>query len=63
MTPDQNTRSPELLASLDRHFAAGCPALSTSQLREHQASGACRECSKRAREAGGELARTEGGQP
>lgn len=40
----------DLLESLDRHFMAGCPGLSTSQLREHEASGACRECSERARE-------------
>jgi hypothetical protein len=38
----------DLLESLDRHFMAGCPSLSTSQLREHDASGACRECSERA---------------
>lgn len=40
--------SAELLESLDRHFMAGCPSLSTSQLRKHQASGACRECTERA---------------
>lgn len=38
----------ELLESLDRHFMAGCPSLSTSQLRQHQASGSCRECGERA---------------
>jgi len=40
-----------LLESLDRHFIAGCPSLSTSQLREHQSRGACRECETRARAA------------
>lgn len=38
----------ELLESLDRHFLAGCPALSTAQLREHEASGSCPECRDRA---------------
>jgi hypothetical protein len=38
MTPDL------LLESLDRHFKAGCPALSTSQLREHEVTGSCPEC-------------------
>ena len=39
----------ELIESLDRRFMAGCKSLSTSQLAEHEASGACRECSERAR--------------
>ena len=39
----------ELIESLDRHFMAGCKSLSTSQLAEHEATGACRECSERAR--------------
>jgi hypothetical protein len=38
----------ELLESLDRHFLAGCPSLSTDQLREHQAKGTCLECRSRA---------------
>lgn len=38
----------ELLESLDRHFIAGCPSLSTSQLREHKAAGSCPECRERA---------------
>jgi hypothetical protein len=38
----------ELLESLDRHFLAGCASLSTSQLREHQATGTCPECRDRA---------------
>ena len=38
----------ELIESLDRHFLAGCPSLSTSQLRSHQARGFCRECVRRA---------------
>jgi hypothetical protein len=38
-----------LLESLDRHFIAGCPSLSTSQLREHQARGACADCESRAK--------------
>jgi len=38
----------ELLESLDRHFIAGCPSLSTSQLRAHQARGVCPECQARA---------------
>jgi hypothetical protein len=41
----------DLIESLDRHFMAGCPALSSGQLSEHEASGACRECTARAREA------------
>ena len=44
----------ELLESLDRHFMAGCPSLSTSQLRQHQASGSCPECRKRAAEVSSE---------
>ena len=47
MTPEK------LLESLDRHFLAGCPELSTAQLREHEATGTCPECRRRAsREAG-----------
>ena len=38
----------DLLESLDRHFLAGCASLSTSQLREHQATGTCPECRDRA---------------
>jgi hypothetical protein len=34
----------ELLASVARHFDAGCAALSTSQMREHQVTGSCEEC-------------------
>jgi hypothetical protein len=29
----------EVLESLDRHFLAGCPALSAGQLREHETAG------------------------
>jgi hypothetical protein len=38
----------ELLESLNHHFLAGCPSLSTGQLREHKAAGSCPECRKRA---------------
>ena len=38
----------QLLESLDRHFLAGCPSLSTSQLEQHEARGACRECERAA---------------
>jgi hypothetical protein len=38
----------ELLESLDRHFLAGCPSLSTIQLREHEQDGTCYECRQRA---------------
>jgi hypothetical protein len=37
-----------LLESLDRHFIAGCPDLSASQFREHDARGAFAECDQRA---------------
>jgi hypothetical protein len=40
---------------------AGCKSLSTSQLREHEASGACRECSERARGIAAEAAAAEPG--
>ena len=51
----------ELLESLDRHFLAGCKSLSTSQLREHEASGVCRECTERARGIAAEAAAAEPG--
>jgi hypothetical protein len=41
----------ELLDSLDRHFMAGCPSLSDTQLREHDATGTCPECVGRAAQA------------
>lgn len=41
----------QLLESLDRHFLAGCEGLSTSQLREHEDTGACAECRERAQGA------------
>jgi hypothetical protein len=37
-----------LVESIDRHFAAGCPALTAVQLRQHQAFGVCQECEERA---------------
>ena len=40
MSPEQ------LLESLDRHFAAGCPTLSTKQLLQHWARGTCLECER-----------------
>jgi hypothetical protein len=41
----------QLLESLDRHFLARCPDLSTSQLREHEDIGSCAECRERAQSA------------
>ena len=35
-----------LLESLDRHFLAGCPSLSTSQLEQHRATGTCPDCTE-----------------
>jgi hypothetical protein len=46
--PDETVTAAELLESLDRHFLAGCPSLSTGQLREHKATGTCPECRERA---------------
>ena len=43
--------SEELLESIDRHFMAGCPSISTSQLRQHQARGVCPACAEAAAEA------------
>lgn len=40
--------SEEILASIDRHFALGCEAISTSQLRAHYAHGVCGGCDLRA---------------
>lgn len=54
-------RAEVLLESLDRHYAAGCPALLTSQLREHEATGACRECSERARVLAGNASEARSG--
>jgi len=48
---DAPVSSAQLLESLDRHFMAACPSLSTSQLREHETTGACRECRQRAQSA------------
>jgi len=39
-----------LLESLDRHFMAGCPALSGPQFRSHQATGTCPQCRAQAAE-------------
>ena len=37
----------EIVGSISRHFLAGCPDLSASQLREHEATGTCPECRDR----------------
>jgi hypothetical protein len=39
----------EVVDSISRHFLAGCPNLSISQLREHEATGTCPECRDRAK--------------
>jgi hypothetical protein len=44
-----------LLESLDRHFLAGCPSLSTSQLEQHKAAGSCPDCSEPAAVALGRI--------
>lgn len=43
----------ELLESIDRHFMAGCPAINTTQYRQHEKAGICPECSARALVAAG----------
>ena len=39
----------EVVDSISRHLLAGCPSLSTGQLREHEATGTCPECRDRAK--------------
>ena len=48
MAEEAAVTTDELLESLDRHFLAGCPELSTSQLRDHERTGTCPECRGRA---------------
>jgi hypothetical protein len=44
----ENLDRQELLESIDRHFMAGCGFLDAVQLRAHERSGVCPECTARA---------------